>query len=152
MHPGHPRYSQFAILSTACVVPLLLLAACANSVTESSHSNWRSLGVYQARIGSIRVADSLRRLDTLVVDYTADPDTGICPTLGPVEVVRDSMHLDLTVWMEARAWIGSGPPPPCAFPIFRFLVPPPFAVGWFALRGHQPDGTEVRDSTLVRPS
>jgi len=152
MRQGHPLCHRVVRLSFARTVSVLLLTACASSATESLHSNWQSLAILQARIGSVQLPDSIRSRDTLDVIIIASVDTGICPSLSRIDVARDSTSLEMTVWMEAHAWLGPGPPPPCNLPIFRYLAAPPFASGWFALRGHQPAGGIVEDSVLVRPS
>ncbi len=152
MRLGQLQYRHVVCRWAACAAPLLLLAGCITGLTEGSGASWRSLGTFQARIGALQLPDTIRRLDTLAVDLMAAPDTGICPSFMGLDVVRDSTHLELTVWMQARAWIGFGPPPPCAPGLVRYVAPPPFALGWFAVRGHQPDGAVVGDSVLVQPS
>jgi len=152
MRQGHALCHRVVRLSLAGSVSVLLLTGCASSATEISHSNWQGLGIFQARIGSVQLPDSIRSRDTLDVIVIASPDTGVCPSLSRIDLVRDSASMEMTVWMEAHEWLGPGAPPPCSLPVFRYLAPPPFAPGWFALRGHQPAGGIIRDSVLVRAS
>jgi hypothetical protein len=107
------------------------------------------LGIYQVRVSHIAMPDSIASTDTLVADLVGRTEVGDCLSLSHVDVQQDSFEVAITIWAEARRWLGSGPPPPCGLVDYRYEGPPPFIPGWFIVMAHQPDSTVFVDSLKV---
>jgi hypothetical protein len=124
-----------------------MLASCSPSTEPHSED----LGIHQVRVISVVVPESLATTDTLHATLAGRPDVGNCFTFSRADIDRDSARVELTLWAEARQWLGPGPPPPCGWLSYRYEGLPPFLPDWFFLMAHQPDGTHHVDSVRVLP-
>lgn len=134
---------------------LLLLAAltvaslgCSSS-TEADGSSSEYLGIYQVSVSFIEIPDSISTTDTLFAVLAGRTEVGDCLSLSHAEVQRDTFKVAITLWAEARRWLGSDPPPPCGMVDYRYEGVPPFVPGWFSVIANQPDSTVFVDSLRV---
>lgn len=130
------------------LAPWVLLAS---SGCTTSTEAYQELGVLQVRVSNTSLPDTLAANDTLVAILVGRPDTGDCFTFSRADIVEGANQVTLTLWAEARLWLGPGPPPPCGLVDYRYVRSPPLASGWFHLRVNQPSGSQRVDSVSVLP-
>ena len=128
-----------------CTLALGAVFACSATDPVSSIE----LGVLQVRISSVSLPDSVGIGDTLIAHLSGRPDSGNCFSESHTDVERDTIHVMITVWANARLWVGDGPPPPCGVVGYRYEGMPPFRPGWFRVIANQPGGTQMVDSVRI---
>jgi hypothetical protein len=129
---------------------VLLVSVVSVTCSEAGPSS-EYLGILQVRVLDASVPDSVLATDTLTAFFSGKPDVGDCLSFARADILRDSARVTLTLWAEARRWLGPGPPPPCGIVGYRYEGPPPFYPEWFFVVANQPDGTEWVDSLRVIP-
>lgn len=126
-----------------CIVVIMFLAGC----TE----RYGNLGVQQVVVADGVVPDSIGVDDLLVVSLVGSTPLGNCLTLSHADVEREATQVSITLWANARYFLGGGPPPPCGTVEYRYEGLPPFTPGWFRIIANQPDSSAWLDSVLVVP-
>jgi hypothetical protein len=131
---------------------LLLIAALTVTgpgCTDVNGPSSEYLGIYQVRVYSMDIPDVIETTDTLSAILVGRTEVGDCLSLSHADVQRDTFQFEITIWAEARRWVGSGPPPPCGTVGYRYEGVPPFMPGWFYVIANQPDNTVFVDSLRV---
>jgi hypothetical protein len=131
------------------IVALTVAGQGCSSSTDADGPTSEYLGVFQVRVSYIEMPDSIAATDTLHAYLLGATDVGDCLSLSHVVSQRDSFEVAITMWAEARRWLGSGPPPPCGTVGYRYDGAPPFFPGWFSVIANQPDSTVFADSLRV---
>jgi hypothetical protein len=137
---------------TSSLVFFLVALLATGGLTSCSEENWTYEGVHQVLVESISAPDTLDAADTLsVILEGCVPEYGNAE-FSHVDTVRDTHHVELTVWADCWSWTGSGTMPPLPWWVrCEPEVLPPFYPGRLVLVAIHRDSSTVSDTVQVLP-
>lgn len=126
--------------------PGLALGACG----DPAGLDWEDAGERQELVAALVVGGSITESDTLPVVASGLATAGR-PSRCRWDVSRTEHQVDLMLWVRAERWVGAGQAPPYDLQFHcALLVLPPINAGTFRVVLHQPDGSALTDSVVVR--
>jgi hypothetical protein len=143
-----PKNRKVTFPLSMAMMTIVLLASC----SDSTGPQWEYAGIHHVRVLQLNVAETIASDDTLSILLIGDTLPMGRLSLDRIDVVRDTMGIELTVWAKVEKWVGSGIVPPYDHMIHcDYNALPPFNKGQFRVVVHQPDGSQLVASVLVGP-
>lgn len=110
------------------------------------------MGLQVVPIDSIAMQDTIGVSDTLAIAFWSGTLRDK-PEFSHFEIVTDPAHIEITVWARVFEWVGCGHMPPTNQRVLEgdgCSIAPPHQVGHCEVVVHQPEGTVLVDTVIVK--